>query len=181
MNARGGAQAPTPSCTRAGPAFPRSARHEHPALPFLLAWRSTSTLVPACAARAPPGKFPVRADHPSPQPVRRECPLLDNVTLGEPLLPGRVAQAPFLALQEPLGTGVLPLTGRVPQLKDMLPQLPRRGSSLAGPALSTGHGAVPHREPCVPKRACSGPHLRQHALNWAQRGPEPVILVSGKD
>ena len=141
-----------------GQPFSGNARHEHPATPSLLAWRSTSTPVPASEARAPAGNFPARGDHPSSQHARRKRPLPDTRRCPNPAS-GRVVQGPFVALLEPPGSGVLPLTRRVPQSKAMFPQLPRRGSTLVGSPASTGHGAVPYRGPCGPHSQAARPQL----------------------
>ena len=87
------------------------------------------------------------------------------------LLSGRVVQGPFVALLEPPGSGVLPLTRRVPQLKAEFPQLPRRGSALVGSPASAGHGAVPHRGPCVLNSAPSGPHSQAARPQPGTEGP----------
>lgn len=114
--------------------------------------------------------------------ARRERPPVP-APAGSALPPARAAQAPaswergaspHLAQAGPRspGTGVLPSTRRVPQLRAVFPQLPRRGSPLAGPTPSTAwRGSHPRAVCPQPRKERS--HSPAAGLNWAYRGPDP--------
>ena len=163
-----------------GQPFSGNARHEHPATPSLLAWRSTSTPVPASVARAPAGNFPARGDHPCLQHARRERPLPDTRRCPNPAFWARGARPLFCTSGAP-GVGCPSAHTKSSSVESRVPSTAKKGVRTRGlPGLRWAWSGSP------PRAVCSQPRtewstLRQQALNWARRGPKPAILVPGKD
>ena len=149
------------------PLAARAAGHEPPR-----SSRAPHTSIPAGPARRehPQETFLPARTIPPPSTRDASAPFLTTRCGASPCFLGAWRELPFLALPGPPGTGVLPRSRRVPQSRAVFPQLLRRGSPLAGPAASTGHGRAPLREPCALSSARSGPRSREARLQLGTEG-----------